>query len=120
MNIPANFRSRFRITHSASWGSAQHKVVASAPTEEAEEGECSSDEDEESTAPSESLLSAAVIAQLGGKALRMCAIDCEMCTTEVGLELTRISIVSPEISSFVRIHRQRILSLIVVNIYCTV
>jgi len=109
-NVPANYRSRFRATHSASWGSAPQKAAAArgVPAEEAEEGECSSDEDGEEDDRGEndasmSLLSAAVVAELGGAKLRLCAIDCEMCTTAAGLELTRISIVSPEIESFVSI-----------------
>ena len=47
------------------------------------------------------LISEEVLAELSGRKLRLCAIDCEMCTTKDGLEVTRISIISPEISSFV-------------------
>jgi Exonuclease len=122
-NVATKDSSSYRATHEAPWACSLQQQTVSI---EVEEGECSDEDDEEvliylnltiigavftfhlllqkigiSQSTCQRLVSREILSALGEGKLRMCAIDCEMCTTDIGLELTRISILSPELSALV-------------------
>ena len=131
INVSPSLINCFQVTHSNIWNFTSKSKASSFEkdhlsgttqlnhSEEIEDGECSSSDEEDERDMKLSinghaneivsrndkiisnLLSEEVLAELSGRKLRLCAIDCEMCTTKDGLEVTRISIISPEISSFV-------------------